>query len=510
MSDVVVHGIVLGLYLSFMLGTGIYFYTRSKSQSDYFLGGRNLNVWVTSMSAQASDMSGWLLMGLPGTAFLLSTNGGMAEAFWTALGLAIGTYLNWLILAQRLRKYSEHAGNSITIPTYLENRFRDKTHLIKMISAIFIIIFFLIYTAAQFSAGAKLFNAVFGLDYNVALLIGAVIIVSYTFLGGFLAVCWTDLVQGILMFFAIITLPIIAVIKLGGSQETFALAASLANIPKGFGLVEWTGIGSMGLLSIISIAAWGLGYFGQPHILSRFMGIKHSKDIKPARRIATVWVFCTLGAAVLLGVIGKAYLSTVVSPEILSSMDGEKVFIYMVQNLLTGPGFAIIAGLLLTAILAAIMSTADSQLLVTSSAISEDICKNIFKSRITDKQLVWISRISVLVIAAIAVYLASDTNSSVFSLVAYAWAGFGAAFGPAILMSLYWKRMNWQGTLAGILAGGITVIVWRNLIKPYFNLYEILPAFVVSVIFIIVVSLLTKEPEEEIQVEYDAFLKADL
>lgn len=509
MSDAFIHAIVLALYLLITLGIGVFFFSKSKNQADYFLGGRKLNVWVTSMSAQASDMSGWLLMGLPGTAFLLTHNNGMAEAFWTALGLAVGTYINWLILAKRLRKYSEHAGNSITIPTYLENRFGDKTHLIRMIAAIFIIIFFLIYTASQFSAGAKLFNAVFGLDYSVALLIGAVVIVGYTFLGGFLAVCWTDLIQGSLMFFAIIILPIVAVVKMGGSSETFQLAASLAELPHSFGLTEWTGIGTMSVLSIISIAAWGLGYFGQPHILTRFMGIKHSSDIKPARRIATFWVICTLAAAVLLGVIGKAYISTVVSPEVLNTMDGERIFIYMVQHLLAGPGLAIIAGLLLTAILAAIMSTADSQLLVTSSAISEDICKNIFKSRITNKQLVWISRLSVLVVAFIAYFLASNPESSVFDLVAYAWAGFGAAFGPAILLSLYWKRMNWQGALAGIISGGLSVIIWRLLIKPYFNLYELLPAFIVSVIFIIVISLITPEPSAEIQKEYESYMQSD-
>lgn len=507
--DVMIHAIVLGVYLLIMLGIGVYFFTKSKSQSDYFLGGRNLNAWVTSMSAQSSDMSGWLLMGLPGTAFLLTKNNGIGEAFWTALGLGIGTYINWLILAKRLRKYSEHSSDAITIPTFLENRFKDKTHLIKMISAIFIVIFFLIYTAAQFSAGAKLFNAVFGLDYLPALIIGAVVIVSYTFLGGFLAVCWTDLFQGILMFFAIIAMPIIAVVKMGGSTETFALAASLAELPNGLGFAEWTGIGSMSLLGIISTAAWGLGYFGQPHILSRFMGIRHSDDIKPARRIAMVWVAFSLSAAVILGVIGKAYMSTVVSAEALASMDGEKIFIYLVQNILQGPGLAIIAGILLTAILAAIMSTADSQLLVTSSAISEDICKNIFKD-IDDKKLTWISRISVLAVAVIAVIIARNPDSSVFELVAYAWAGFGAAFGPAILMSLYWKRMNWQGALAGILSGGVTVIVWRTVIKTYIDLYEILPAFAVSVIMIVVVSLITAGPNAEIQKEFDEYMDTDI
>ena len=509
MSEVVIHAIVLGLYLLAMLGVGLYFYRKSKSQSDYFLGGRNLNAWVTSMSAQASDMSGWLLMGLPGTAFLLTEKNGMAEAFWTALGLAVGTYFNWLLLAKRLRKYSEHANDSITIPTYLENRFRDKTSLIRMISAVFIVIFFLIYTAAQFSAGAKLFNAVFGIDYTTALIVGAIVIVSYTFLGGFLAVCWTDLVQGVLMFFAIIILPIIAVVKLGGTQSTFDIAANLANLPEGFGLTEWAGIGSMGGLAILSTAAWGLGYFGQPHILTRFMGIRHSNDIKPARRIAIVWVVCSLSAAVILGVVGKAYVSTIMSAEELGALDGERIFIYMVQHLLKGPGFAIIAGILLTAILAAIMSTADSQLLVTSSAISEDICKSIFKSKITEKHSVWISRISVLAVAAIALIIASNPNSSVFDLVSYAWAGFGAAFGPAILISLYWKRMNWQGTLAGIISGGITVILWKNLVKQYINLYEILPAFIISVIFIVIVSLMTERPSLDIEKEYDGFMKSN-
>ncbi|NLY38924.1 MAG: sodium/proline symporter, partial [Firmicutes bacterium] len=308
--DQTIHAVVLILYLLVMLAIGIYFFRLNKSQTDYYLGGRTLNIWVTSMSAQASDMSGWLMMGLPGTAFLLTKNLGLAEAFWTALGLAIGTYLNWLFLAKRLRNYSEKSGNSITIPTYLENRFKDKTHLIRTISALFIVIFFLIYTAAQFSAGAKLFNAVFGLDYQIALLIGALVIVLYTFLGGFLAVCWTDLIQGLLMFFALVTLPIIAVVNLGGVAETFDLAAALTDAANGLGFSEWTGIGSgLGALGIISIAAWGLGYFGQPHILARFMGIRKAEYIKPARRIAMVWVVVALFSAVVLGVIGKAYMS---------------------------------------------------------------------------------------------------------------------------------------------------------------------------------------------------------
>lgn len=510
MPDRMVHLIVLSLYLLIMLLMGVYFYRKNKSQADYFLGGRNLNVWVTSMSAQASDMSGWLMMGLPGMAFLLTQGNSLAQAFWTAAGLTVGTYLNWLIVAKRLRKYSEVSNNSITIPTYLENRFRDKTHIIRIISAVFIIVFFLIYTASQFSAGAKLFNSVFGLDYGTALIIGAAVIISYTFLGGFLAVCWTDLVQGSLMFVAIIALPVIAIVKMGGAVRTFSIASALANVPEGLGLTEVTGIGTLSLLGIISTAAWGLGYFGQPHILVRFMGIRSSKDIKPARRIAIVWVIITLFAAVCVGVIGKAYMSTILTPTELNKIDGEKIFIYLVQNILKGPGAAIIAGLLLTTILAAIMSTADSQLLVTSSAVSEDICRTLFKSKITDKQLVWVSRITVLVVAGAALLIAKNPNSSVLDLVSYAWAGFGAAFGPVILLSLYWKRMNWQGALAGILSGGATVLIWKNLIRPYFDMYELLPAFIVSLLFVIIVSKLTQEPSSEIEDEYNKFLHTDI
>jgi len=310
------------------------------------------------------------------------------------------------------------------------------------------------------------------------------------------------------MFFAIVLLPIMAVVKLGGASATFELAGSLADGVSSLGFSEWTGIGSgYSLITIISIAAWGLGYFGQPHILARFMGIQSAEQIKPARRVAMAWVLVSLSAAVLLGVIGKAYVSTVVSAKEMASMDGERIFIYLTQHILRGPVAAILAGVFLTAILAAIMSTADSQLLITSSAISEDIAKKIFGSRMSEKTTMNVSRFSVLAIAAIALFIARNPESSVFDLVAYAWAGFGAAFGPAILLSLYWRRMNWQGALAGILSGGIMVFFWRNFIKSYINIYELLPAFIVSGIFVIVVSLLTKKPEDEIEKEFDEYLK---
>ena len=505
MSDEAVHVVVLICYLIAMLAIGFYFYRKNKSQSDYFLGGRNLNVFVTSMSAEASDMSGWLMMGLPGAAFLLTKNNSLAQAVWTSIGLTVGSYINWLIIAKRLRIYSDF-NNSITIPTYFENRFHDRTHLLRMLSAVFIVVFFLVYTAAQFSAGAKLFTSVFGLNYQTALIVGAVVIISYTFLGGFLAVCWTDLIQGSMMFVALIALPIIAIAKMGGTVKTFDLVASITKIPGGLGFHEWTGIGSLSVLGILSLLAWGLGYMGQPHILVRFMGIQHAKDIKVARRIAIVWVVLSLCAALMIGVVGRAYLSSILPASQIHHLDAEKVFIYMVQYMLKGPGAAIIAGLLLTVILAAIMSTADSQLLVTSSAVSEDLCRQIFPS-INEKKLVWISRGTVIIVAVIALFLASDPNSSVLNIVSYAWAGFGAAFGPAILLSLYWKRMNWQGTLAGILSGGIVTIAWKNLIRPHFDLYELLPAFVVSTVCIVVVSLLTPKPTKSVENDFEEYTR---
>ncbi len=510
MIETIVHGVVLGLYLILMIAVGIYYHRRNKTQQDYLLGGRSLNPMVAAMSAQASDMSGWLLMGLPGTAFLILHKNGLSEAVWTAIGLAIGTYLNWLILARRLRKSTFVFNDSITIPSYLENRFQDKTKILRTSAAVFIIIFFLIYTAAQFSAGAKLFESVFGMDYRIALVIGAVIIVSYTFLGGFLAVCWTDLIQGCLMFVALIVVVITALAKTGGMEAANAILAAPAIAGRALVLSDWFGFNTYGALGIASALAWGLGYFGQPHIITRFMGIRHSREIKPARRIAMVWVLVSLAFAVFVGVIGKAYLSIHMNPSSFASMDGERVFIELVKSIFTGPWLMIIAGILLTAILSAIMSTADSQLLVTSSAVSEDVYRSIFGKDASPKTLLWISRIAVIIVAILAAILASNPESSVFNLVSYAWAGFGATIGPAILLSLFWKRMNAAGAIAGVVSGGVTVLVWNEFVKPHFPLYELLPAFIISIICIVVVSLLTKRPDASIEEQFDRVQEVDI
>lgn len=474
------------IYLFCMIGIGFIFYQKTEKMSDYILGGRKLNSWVTSLSAQASDMSGWLLIGLPGAAYATGIG-----ASWIAVGLIVGTYLNWKFIAKRLRKYTQIAGNSITLPDYFENRFRDESKVLRVVSAVFILIFFLIYTASGFVAGAKLFNTVFGTPYLFALIIGAFVIISYTFLGGFKAVCWTDFFQGILMFFAIIIVPIAGMQVLGGSEITFeklrAIDPSFLNIfSKGGGKMLTT-------IGIVSSLAWGLGYFGQPHILVRFMAIRSSEQVKKARWIAMVWVTLSLAAAVFVGIVGKVYLTEPL-------VEAETVFMVMVGKLFP----SLIAGVLLSAILAAVMSTADSQLLVTASAIAEDFYKALLRKDASDSELVWVSRLTVIGVAIVAFIFAINPESSVFGLVSYAWAGFGAAFGPNIIMSLLWKRMTRNGALAGVLAGGVTALIWMPLKGGIFDLYEIVPGFIVSIIAIIVFSLLDKQPSQEILDEFEA------
>ncbi|MDY3971714.1 MAG: sodium/proline symporter PutP [Clostridia bacterium] len=510
-SQSIIQGIVLLLYLIAMIMVGFIFYKKNSTHSDYILGGRGMNVWVTSLSAQASDMSGWLLMGLPGTAYLLGA--GATEAAWTAIGLAIGTYLNWLIVAKPLRKYTQIAGNSITIPDFLQNRFRSKSNVLRVFSALFILIFFTVYTSSMFAAGAKLFDYIFNMGYLPALILSVVVVTVYTFLGGFKAVCWTDLFQGLLMFAAIIVVALFMYNGLNGTSFEWSQLG-------GFSLSPSKEFGVMGIVSAI---AWGIGYFGQPHILTRFMAIRSSKEIKPARRIAMVWVVISLALAVIIGMLANPFLKQLLASGQLGDgildangmlADSEKVFMVLVQHMFP----TLIAGVLLAAVLAAIMSTADSQLLVSSSSFSSDIYNTLFNKNASEKTLLNVSRITIVVIAAIACLLAIDPNSSVFEIVAHAWAGFGAAFGPIILCSLFWKRCNEYGALAGVVSGGavallwayIPPIIWGENIPGIFTIYEIIPGFIVSLALIFIVSLLTKAPSEEVVKEFESVKKAEV
>jgi sodium/proline symporter len=467
------------VYLIGMLAIGVIAYKLTSNLSDYVLGGRRLGPGVAALSAGASDMSSWLLLGLPGAVYV---SGGMNQ-IWIAVGLTVGAYLNWQFVAGRLRSYTEVANDSITIPDFFENRFKDTSKSLRVISALVILLFFTFYTSSGMVGGAKLFEASFGLSYNQALWIGAIVIISYTFLGGFLAVSWTDFIQGILMFLALIVVPIVAVSKLGGWSET---VNTVGEIDPTY-LDAFTGMTGIG---IISLLAWGLGYFGQPHILTRFMALRSVKDVPKARLIGMVWMVFGLFGAVFTGFAGIAYFAG--SP----LADGEQVFI-MFTDVLFNPW---VSGILLAAILAAIMSTIDSQLLVSSSAVAEDFYKAILKKDASEKELVWVGRISVGVIALIAILLAMNPDSSVLDLVSYAWAGFGAAFGPVIILSLFWKRMNRWGALAGMITGAITVVVWSNIGS---DLYEIVPGFIISTIAVFVVSLVTAPPSQEILDEFE-------
>ncbi|WP_455206972.1 sodium/proline symporter PutP, partial [Kaarinaea lacus] len=440
-----------------MMLIGFIAYRQTKNLSDYILGGRRLSSWVAALSACASDMSGWLLLGLPGYAYAAGL-----EAGWIAIGLLMGTYLNWRLVATRLRLYSVIAGNSQTLPEFFEQRFHDNTHLLRVVAAMFILLFFLFYTSSGLVAGGKLFNAVFDLPYHWAVVVGALVIVGYTFIGGFLAVSWTDLFQGLLMALALIIVPVIAISVLGGWKPAItsvrdtnpALLDALTNINNE----------PLGVLAIISLLAWGLGYFGQPHILARFKAIRSPADIPAARRIAVTWVSITLLCAVLVGLAGIGYLE-----QPLQGANTEKVFILLVEALF----HPLIAGVCLAAILAAIMSTADSQLLVSAAAFTSDFYKALFRQSASEQEFIWTGRIAVLVIAIIALALAWNPDRKVLDLVAYAWAGFGAAFGPTLILSLFWRRTNRHGALAGIIVGGLTVVIWKQLSGGIFDLYEI-------------------------------------
>lgn len=484
---------VIALYMVVMIGIGFYYARRNTSVSDYVLGGRSLNPWVTALSAQASDMSGWLLTGLPGLAYL--SLAGFKEATWTAIGLAIGTFLNWVLVARRLRSFTEVSGNSLTLPDYLQNRFRDRSSILKTVTAIASIIFFLIYTSSMFVAGAKLFSTIFPISYTQGLLVGSLIIISYTFLGGFLAVCTTDTVQGMLMFFALVFVPLAVVSYAGGFDATMAQID-----PSSWQLFP-TGDGSVTFLLIASSLAWGLGYFGQPHILVRFMAVAKPRDIKPATIVAMVWVIITLTAAVLIGPLGHIYLS-----QPLADGQHETIFMELINQMFN----PVLTGIFLSAILAAIMSTAASQLLVASSALSNDIYHGIFRKKANEKEVLLFSRAAVLLIAAIALFLGMDPNSSIFGIVSYAWAGLGASFGPAVFMSLYWKRMTRNGAIAGVVVGSVSTIIFNWLkinVGGIFSVYELLPAFILAILAIVIFSLLDKTPTKEMQDEFDEAVK---
>lgn len=460
------------LYLLVMFAIGYWAWRRTKDSADYYLGGRSLSPWPAALSAGASDMSGWLLLGLPGFAYAAGL-----ESLWLVLGLLLGTWANWRFLAAKLRRDTQAYGNALTLPEYFSNRFADHKRILQAVSAVFILLFFLFYTSAGLVAGGKLFNSVFGFDYHWAVLIGCLCVVSYTFFGGFLAVAWTDLVQGLLMAAALVVVPLFA----WQVASDHALVDSIysANRELLNPLTDASGQ-PLTVIAVVSLLAWGLGYFGQPHILARFAAIRSEQEVPKARRIAVSWTAISMAAAVAVGLVG--FSVTQAAP----LADAETIFIYLVNSLF----HPLPAGILLAAILAAIMSTADSQLLVSSSALAEDIYRRFMHKQASDHQILWVSRLSVVCIAGLATFLAMTPDSSVLGLVSYAWAGFGAAFGPALLFSVYWMKTSCWGVLAGMLTGAITVIIWGQISGGIFDLYELVPGFMLACLAIVVGSRL--------------------
>ena len=488
------------LYMVMVIWIGIDCSKKNKTSDDFYLGGRKLGPFVTAMSAEASDMSSWLLMGLPGVALA----GSVAEASWTAIGLALGTYINWLIVARRLRLYSAKI-NAITIPDFFSNRYRDRSNVIVLVAALIIVVFFVPYTASGFSACGKLFSTLFGFDYFWAMVVSAVVIVLYTMLGGFLAASTTDFVQSIVMSIALVVVLGFGVFNAGGIS---AVVENAQELPGYLSLTAYSGadgVGSYNLLDIASTLAWGLGYFGMPHILLRFMAIEDEAKLKLSRRIATVWGVFSMFIAIVIVVVGYSLVKNGV---VTGLEDSERIIVAIAKIIASfGPFAAIVAGVIISGILASTMSTADSQLLAASSSMSHNILKNVFAKNVTDKTLMLISRVSLLVIAVIGIFIAKNPDSSVFGIVSFAWAGFGATFGPVMLAALFWKRSNRWGAMAGMLVGGIMIFVWKFCIKPFggiWGIYELLPAFVCAVIAIVVVSLLTPKPEKEIVEEFES------
>ena len=489
------------VYLVAMVMIGVVYSKKTKNVGDFYLGGRKLGPLVTAMSAEASDMSSYLLMGLPGLALAC----GLAEVGWTVIGLAVGTYLNWLIVAKKLRKYSARI-NAITIPDYFSKRYNDKSRLIMAVAAFMIIVFFVPYTASGFAACGKLFGTLFGIDYPIAMIVSAIVIVGYTSLGGFNAASMTDFIQSIIMTVALIIVLVFGINQAGGMEQVIMNAKNLPGYPdffEGYNAAT-NSAGSYGAIKVISTLAWGLGYFGMPHILLRFMAIENPDKVKVSRRVAEIWVVISMAVAVLIGVVGMAMIKEGALPEF---KDSETVIV-QIANLLSKIGVvpALLAGIILAGILASTMSTADSQLLAASSAASENIIGGLFRIKLSETAQMIVARVTLIAISVIGVVIAWDSNSSVFGIVSFAWAGFGAVFGPVMLLSLFWKRSNRYGALAGMIVGGVMVFVWKNAIAKLgdiFDIYELLPAFICGLLVNVIVSLLTPKPEKEITEVFD-------
>ncbi|MBQ7968552.1 MAG: sodium/proline symporter [Clostridia bacterium] len=501
------------IYMAVVIGIGVLYARRAnKNSEEYFLGGRSLGPWVTAMSAEASDMSGWLLMGLPGVAYWC----GLADAAWTAIGLAVGTYINWLVVSRRLRRYSVRANNSITLPEFFSNRFREKKKTIMLIAGAFILIFFTVYAASCFVTCGKLFSTLFGVPYKAMMIVGAVFVLLYTLLGGFLAESVSDFMQAIVMIFALTVIVIIGTVKAGGIGAVLNNAGEIPGFLELFGLATPTldangqqlveagkpvfgNAADYGLLSVFSMMAWGLGYFGMPQVLLRFMAIRKEEELKRSRRIATVWVVISLTVAVFIGIVGRQLFPIAH----LTKGAAENIFITLSTSSLPG----ILAGFVMAGILAATISSSDSYLLIAASAFSKNIFQGIFKKNASDKQVMTVSRITLLVLTLVGIVIALDEKSVIFQIVSFAWAGFGATFGPLMLFSLFWKRTNKAGAIAGMVSGAGMVFLWKLVISKLggvFAIYELLPAFIVSSLCIVIVSLLTKEPSDEIKEDFEA------
>lgn len=463
------------IYLLVMLAIGIYFYRKTNNISDYVLGGRNLPPSVAALSAGASDLSGWAMIGLPGAIFI----GGYSKA-WIAVWTLVGVYINWTLIAERLRIFTEKAGNALTVPDYLEARFVDKQHILRTVSSVVMLVFFTFYVSAGLVGGALLFESLFGLDYSIALWVGSALIVSYTFLGGFSAASWTDLIQGIMMALALFVVAIMTALALINGESANASAEAVAKLP------GWTE--DLTLLGMISLAGWAIGYCGQPHVIVRFMALRRREDVRISRRIALVWSAITMASAVAVGALGYYWFGGELD-------NSERVFI-LLANTMLNPW---VAGFVLAGVLAAIMSTIDSQLLVCSSAIAEDIYRGLIRPKAGQMELVWLSRFSVVIVALLATVMGMNPESSILDLVAYAWGGFGAAFGPVILLSLFWKGMSRNGAIAGLIMGAVTVAIWKPLTggpAGIFDVFEVVPGFICSAIAVVIVSLLSNSTRE--------------